>query len=186
MNLIIIIGAHAAGKMSVGKEIADRTTFKLFHNHMSIEMPLQIFDYGTSSFFRLANTIRNVVFEEAMSSDTNLIFTYICAFNHKEDVDYLNNLIHRFEDNGHNVYLLELFANVEERLKRNQTEYRITEKPSKRDIEWSNKDLLQGDKKYRMRSNDGELECKNYLFVDNTNLEPSEVAEKFINEFSLK
>lgn len=186
MNFIIVIGAHAVGKMSVGKEIAKKLDYKLFHNHMSIEMPLELFDFGTPSFFRLSKSIREIVFEEAMKSETDLIFTYICAFNYPEDVIYLNNLIHQFEEKGHTVYLLELYAEVEKRLTRNQTEYRLQEKPSKRDLEWSNQDLLSGETKYRMKSDAGEILSKNYLFIDNSNLTPEEVAKQFITTFKLK
>lgn len=37
MNLVIIIGAQAVGKMTVGDELSKITHLKLFYNHMSIE-----------------------------------------------------------------------------------------------------------------------------------------------------
>ena len=37
-TLVIIIGPHAVGKMTVGQELARITDLRLFHNHMSIEL----------------------------------------------------------------------------------------------------------------------------------------------------
>jgi hypothetical protein len=38
--------------MTVGQEIAKRTELKLFHNHMSIELIFQFFEFGTPQFQR--------------------------------------------------------------------------------------------------------------------------------------
>ena len=43
MKLLIIAGDAAVGKMTVGQEIAKRTGLRLFHNHMSIELVLEVF-----------------------------------------------------------------------------------------------------------------------------------------------
>ena len=37
MDLILIIGAGASGKMTVGQALMARTGYRLFHNHMMIE-----------------------------------------------------------------------------------------------------------------------------------------------------
>lgn len=44
MNLVIIFGPHAVGKMTVGQELAKLTGYKLFHNHMTIEVVAALFD----------------------------------------------------------------------------------------------------------------------------------------------
>ena len=36
-SLVLILGPHAVGKMTVGQELAKITELRLFHNHMSIE-----------------------------------------------------------------------------------------------------------------------------------------------------
>ena len=43
MDLIIIFGAGAVGKMTVGQELMKITDFRLFHNHMMIEPVIEIF-----------------------------------------------------------------------------------------------------------------------------------------------
>ncbi len=37
MRLIVIHGAAADGKLTVANEIAERTRFKVFHNHLTID-----------------------------------------------------------------------------------------------------------------------------------------------------
>ena len=41
-------------------------------------------------------------------------------------------------------------------------------------------------KKYRLNSNDGETICPNHIKINNTNLEPEEVAEQVISRFQLQ
>ena len=43
MKLVLIIGAGAVGKMSVGQELMKITNLRLFHNHMMIEPVVDIF-----------------------------------------------------------------------------------------------------------------------------------------------
>ena len=42
-TLVIILGPHAVGKMTVAQELKKITDLKLFHNHMSIEPVLEVF-----------------------------------------------------------------------------------------------------------------------------------------------
>ena len=39
MDFVIIFGPQAVGKMTVGEELAKKTRLKLFHNHMTIDLP---------------------------------------------------------------------------------------------------------------------------------------------------
>jgi hypothetical protein len=49
-TLLFIIGPPAVGKMTVGKGLSHRTGLPLFHNHLSIEAVLPVFDFGTEAF----------------------------------------------------------------------------------------------------------------------------------------
>ena len=44
--------------MTVGQAIAERTRLRLFHNHLSIELALRYFEYGTPAFHRISGSIR--------------------------------------------------------------------------------------------------------------------------------
>ena len=45
MKLVIIFGPHAVGKMTVGQALARITGLKVFHNHMTIDPLLALFDH---------------------------------------------------------------------------------------------------------------------------------------------
>ncbi len=65
MKLIFIYGAPAVGKLTVARELARLTGFKVFHNHLSIDCIEPIFDFGTPSFFKLIELIRVETVAEA-------------------------------------------------------------------------------------------------------------------------
>lgn len=151
--LVFIVGPPAVGKMTVGYELAKRTGIRLFHNHQSIELVLQYFPYGTPPFHRLVGELRRRIFEEVAASDLpGLIFTYVWAFDDPGEEPSVEAYAKVFRDRGHRVVFAELEATQEERLRRNETEFRLAEKPSKRNIEVSRQRLLADDARYQLNS----------------------------------
>ncbi|WP_433594860.1 AAA family ATPase [Lysinibacillus xylanilyticus] len=177
MKLVLIFGPQAVGKMTVGQELAKMTDLKLFHNHMTIDLVSHFFSYSTTEGKRLVNLFRQEIFEEVSKSNLyGLIFTFVWAFNMQEDWDYVDDIAKLFESRGGTVYFVELEADVVERLERNKSSNRLEHKPSKRDIEWSEKDLKSSMEKYRLNSLEGEINYANYLKINNTNLSAEKVA----------
>ena len=186
MKFIIITGPQAVGKMTVGQELVKITNLKLLHNHMTIEVLTKIFDYSRDSFRKLIEEFRIKIFEEfAKSEEEGIIFTTTWDFDNKEEWDRIYKYIQIFKDNNAEIYIIELEANLDERLKRNTTENRLLNKPSKRNLEWSEKDLLKSVEKYRFNSKENEIKEENYLRIDNTNLNANVVAEMIKNRFKL-
>lgn len=186
MHFVLIFGPQAVGKMTVGQELAKITDLKLFHNHMTIDLVGQFFDYGTKAGKRLVNLFRQEIFEEVANSDlAGMIFTYVWAFNLQEDWDYVQQVVQLFESKGGTVYYVELESDLEERLQRNTSTNRLEHKPSKRNIEWSEKDLLQSMDKYRLNSFEGEISFANYIKINNTNIRAEEVAKIVKETFQL-
>lgn len=180
MKLVIIIGNGAVGKMTVGQELTKITDLKLFHNHMSIEPVIEIFGKLNRN---VVNDFRESVFKNfAISDNYGLIFTYMWAFDCKEDWDYIYHLQEIFKDGE--IYYVELVSSQEIRLQRNRTENRLKHKASKRDIEISNKRITDADNKYRLESFDGEIPFKNYIKIDNSNLSAEEVARMIKERFN--
>lgn len=183
MKLVLIFGNGAVGKMTVGQELTKITDLRLFHNHMTIEPVLEVFGEFNSS---VIEKLRRTIFEEfAKSNKYGLIFTYMWAFDSKSDWDYISDVKRIFELYDTEFYHVELVASQEERLKRNVSENRLNNKASKRDIEASNKRILDCDQKYRLESYDGELSFEHYIKIDNTNLSAQEVAEIIKARFKL-
>ncbi|MWC27720.1 AAA family ATPase [Paenibacillus sp. MMS18-CY102] len=185
MKFVILFGPQAVGKMTVGRHLAETTGLKLFHNHMTIEMLSPIFDFGPETW-RLTDSIRMQVFEAvSRSSLDGLIFTYVWAFNVQSDSEYIDKICAIFESQGSEIYLVELEADLDERLERNKTPYRLEQKPSKRNLEWSEQDLLSSTEQYRLNSLEGEITRKNYLRINNTHLKPEETAALIKETFGL-
>ena len=187
MRLLFIFGAHAAGKMTVGQQVARLTPMKLFHNHMTIEPVIELFGAYNGA---VTERLRQVIFEEFAKTDNyGLIFTFIWAFDVPYDTDYVRRLTKLYQDAGARVDYVELIAPQEVRLVRNRTENRLKEKASKRDVALSERRMLDAEGKYRCVSEPGEivelLSCppQRYLRIDNTDLCPEEVAERIIRHF---
>ena len=187
-TLVIILGPHAVGKMTVGQELSKITDLRLFHNHMSIELTRKLFAHSEKEWSVLNETIRKTVFELFAKGDfPGLIFTYMCAFDMQSEFDYLQNVIDLFKSNGANCYVVELCADFEERLVRNKSENRLLHKESKRNLEWSEAEMRKTSEKYRLNSYDGEnLPFENYIKIDNTTLAPDEVAKMIQTHFEIE
>ena len=188
-TLVIILGPHAVGKMTVGQELAKITGLRLFHNHMSIELARKLFAPNEKEEFQSLNrAIRRKVFDLFATRDLpGLIFTYMCAFDVQEEFDYLMEVIELFKSNGANCYVVELCADFEERLVRNKSENRLLHKESKRNLEWSEAEMRKTSEKYRLNSYDGEiLPFENYIKIDNTTLAPDEVAKMIQTHFAIE
>ena len=183
MKLVFIIGSGAVGKMTVGQELSKITSLRLFHNHMTIEPVIEILGYYDGN---VVAELRESIFRAFAASDNaGMIFTYIWAFDHQEDWDYIEHVKEIFRPYGTEFYYVELIAPQEIRLARNATENRILNKPSKADIEASNARLMNEDANYRLISFDGEILFHNYMRIDNSELSAAETAKKIKEYFGL-
>ena len=184
-NLIVICGPQAVGKMTVAESIRDKIKYNLMMNHDSIEMSDKIFGFATPAQKEFNAIFREKAFELAVKHNVDLLFTYVCAFEMPEEREYLTRLADMFMANGGNFYFVELSAELETRLGRNMTPHRLEQKASKRDIEWSQANLLSDTQNHRLNSDVGEFWFGNHIKIDNTNLEPDEVADIVIEKFGL-
>ncbi|MBQ9341545.1 MAG: AAA family ATPase [Lachnospiraceae bacterium] len=184
-NLIVVCGPQAVGKMVVAESLRDKLKYNLMINHDSIEVSDRIFGFATPAQREFNELFREKAFELAVKHNVDLIFTYVTAFELQEERDYLTNLDKLFTDNGGNFYFVELSADLETRLKRNETPYRLERKASKKDLEWSRDNLLKDTENHRLNSDEGEVWFSNHLKIDNTNLQPDEVADKIIEAYGL-
>jgi hypothetical protein len=184
-TLVFIVGPPAVGKMTVGAALAARTGLKLFHNHRTIDLVLPFFAFGSPPFNRLLGEFRRRILEEVAASDLpGLIFTYVWAFDQPGDDAEVEAYSTIFKVRGGSVFYVELQAPQEVRLRRNETEFRLAEKPFKRDLVESRRQLVSLDR-YQLDSL-GRFDGRpDYLRIDNTDLAPEDVAEKIIRTFGL-
>ena len=181
MKLVLIVGDGAVGKMTVGQELMKITDLRLFHNHMTIEPVLEIFnDFNIDVILKL----RYLIFEEFVKTDLpGMIYTCMWAYDCQEDWEIMTKILGIFESAGAELYCVELTAPLDVRLKRNVTENRLKNKASKRDIDASNERLIRDDVNHRMESLPGEITSPNYIRIDNSNMSPKEAARLIKERF---
>ncbi|HEY3016334.1 MAG TPA: hypothetical protein VGJ41_14555 [Nocardioides sp.] len=189
MHLVMLFGPPAAGKMTVGAEIARLTGYKLFHNHLSIEPVLEIFDWGTPAFSRLTEQLRRGVIEEAVRSDLpGLIFTFVWALDLPEDHEYVARLLAPAFEAGCRVDFVELVADQATRLTREGTAYRLEHKRSKRDVDWCRAHLVEMDEQHRFQTHGEPLagSLAPHLVVDNSGTDAAATARVIVDQLGLR
>lgn len=193
MHFVCVYGPPAVGKMTVGRALCDLTGFKLFHNHMSVEPILEIFDFGTPAYRRLVGEIRRRVVEEAVTEGLpGLVFTYVWALEEEGDARLVSDLVDIVERGGGTVHFVELAAPLDVRRGRNVTELRREHKRTHRDADLSDR-ILHDLERYVLNSTDGQapeqaasvLARGDIVRIDNTHLSPDEVADQVAKELDL-
>lgn len=185
MKFILLFGPQAVGKMTVGQELEKRTALKLFHNHMTIELLEPYFSFSPE-MWRLSTMFRTEIFKAvADSHQEGLIFTYVWAFDQQEDWDFVEQISEIFESKGATVYFVELEAHIGERLARNKSPNRMEQKPTKRNVEWTEHELRETFENHRLRSHEGEIQRDHYIRINNTHLSAEEVAKTISEQFHL-
>ncbi len=196
MALIVLIGAQATGKMTVGKELEKRIDGKLLFNHQTIDLFANYLGYNHHTF-RLSDSTRKDLFEafvanKGQNTTNAIIFTVLVAFNQEGDIDFLKDIAAIFKNAEEEVYFIELVSDISVRLERNKHELRLQAKPSKRDLEFSENELLTSYEQHELESIGNQLADIfeplgiNCFKIDNTNLMPEVVSSMIIKKFDLK
>lgn len=185
-KFVLICGPQAVGKMTVGQELSKITDLKFMHNHETIDLPLKFFEFKSKQRQKLTDLFRFAIFEEVAKSNLEgMIFTLMWCFEMKEDFEFVEKIKNIFEKENGEFYVVELEAALSERIKRNKTENRLKNKPTKRNVKNSEEELVKSTKVHRLNSNLGEVKYKNHLRIDNTNISAEKVAKMIKEKFEL-
>ena len=174
MKLIIIHGPPAVGKLTVGTEIARRTGFKLFHNHLSIDYVKSVFEFGSPLFWRVIEGVRFPIIAEAALQNIDLIHTFCYGFG--VDDEHFARLISSAEDNGGEVHIVLLTCDDDKRRERiaNESRVRLGKLTNPDSVGRTEIDLTSP---YPGRET---------LILDTTRTSVEETAEKIIDHFGLQ
>ena len=113
MRLIFLHGLPGVGKLTVARELAKLTGFKVFHNHLAVDLVESVFDFGSLPFVELREEVWLAVFKRAVEANLNgLIFTF--AFDRSVRSDFIENTRELIESGGGEVLFVELRCSTEE------------------------------------------------------------------------
>ncbi|MFK7979668.1 MAG: AAA family ATPase [Saprospiraceae bacterium] len=78
MKLIIIYGPPASGKLTIANKVAEKTGYKLFHNHLTVDLLKNILKFGTKEFFEVNQRIKLAILEAAAKQGVDgIIYTFV-------------------------------------------------------------------------------------------------------------
>ena len=176
MKLLFIYGSPAVGKLTVANEIAARTDFRVFHNHLSIDCITPVFEFGSKSFFKLIDLIRVETVGEAARVGQNLIYTFCYA----KDLDdpHVEKITKAVEENGGAVCFVLLKAD------RDELNKRVTEESRQKMGKAKTVEMMN----YFHETYDlcSPVPDRESLIIDNTNLSPKAAARQIIEHFNLE
>ena len=184
-DLVVVIGPPASGKAAVGHALSQLTGFRFFHNHMTAEPVAALFGWGTAAYGEVASQVRLSLLGKALDEPDmpSIIFTFVWAFDLKQDCQFMAQLVELFRSKGNTVFFVELLASLRARIGREGTPLRLALKPAKRDVERARAFHLETDGKYRMNSANDFPYPESHLVLDTEALSPSEAALKVAQHF---
>ncbi len=175
MKLIFIYGSPAVGKLTVANEIAKLADFKVFHNHLSIDCIVPVFDFGTKPFAKLIEIIRVATVAEAARENVDLIYTFCYA----KDLDdaHVEKITNATEQNGGEVCFVLLKAD------RDELNKRVVEESRKKMGKAKTVEMMN----YFHETYDlfSPVPDRESLIIDNTNLSAETVARQIIEHYNL-
>ncbi|HKO99439.1 MAG TPA: AAA family ATPase [Pyrinomonadaceae bacterium] len=113
MKLIFLHGMPGVGKLTVARHLANLTGYKLFHNHLTVDLVSAVFEFGSPPFIELREKIWLEVFSKAAQSGIpGLIFTF--AFEKSVSDAFIDNARQVVKSNGGEVVFVKLVCSPEE------------------------------------------------------------------------
>jgi broad-specificity NMP kinase len=176
MNLMFIYGPPGVGKLTVAQELSNLTGYKLFHNHLTVDLVHAVFDFKTKPFVELREKIWMMVFQKAKEESVQgLIFTF--APEDSVPSHFIPDVIKLIEDEQDRVHFVELTCNPEELRKRivhpSRSKYAKGMSPDNVEKYYERDYLIPT------------LVHERKFTIDNTKLSPGETAIRIAKHYSL-
>ncbi|MBR9678865.1 MAG: AAA family ATPase [Nanoarchaeota archaeon] len=173
MKLVFLYGSPAVGKLTVAKELEKITDYKIFHNHVTLNL-VKEYVKKLSRVFRTSEKVRLVMFDSMAKEAEGLIFTY--CYSKPEDDWFVKEVINVLKKNKSEVCFVHLKTSKEELMKRVNNNSR-----KKYNKIRTRKKLDENLKKHKFV----EIGFVNNLVIDNTSVKAKDTALKIKKHFKL-
>lgn len=111
MTLIFLHGLPGVGKLTVARELTKLTGFRIFHNHLTVDLVESVFEFGSQPFVELREKVWLAVFSQAVATNLDgLIFTF--AFDRTVRSSFIADVGKVVEANGGEVLFVELRCSI--------------------------------------------------------------------------
>lgn len=113
MRLLFLYGRPAVGKLTIARAVAARTGARLFHNHLTVNLALSLYAFGSPGFVELREQIWSAVFSRAVADRLPLL---IFTFNPENTVPqrFVDELFAKITAAGGEVIPVEILAGEKE------------------------------------------------------------------------
>ena len=113
MRLIILCGPPGVGKFSVARELATRTGYRLFHNHLVVDLLESLFEFGSARFVELRERLwTDLLTQAAEDRVRGVVFTF--AFDKTLSPSFPSSLLEACRKQDIVVSIVELSCTQEE------------------------------------------------------------------------
>jgi hypothetical protein len=177
VKLIFLHGLPGVGKLTVARRLAEVTGFRIFHNHLTVDLVESVFEFGSAPFVELREKIWLDVFAQAVAAGlSGLVFTF--AYDRTVQGSFIENTRKIIESGGGEVLFVELKCSAEELEKR-------IEHPSRQKF-----GKLSSVGRFRELMEAGAFVDpgipRERLVVDTTDLSATDTADRIVRELGLK
>lgn len=177
MNLVFIHGLPGVGKLTVGLALETLTGYRVFHNHLTVDLVSSVFDFGTQPFRELREQIWLAVFRRALAEQLDgLVFTF--AFEKTVAEDFVPRVVEMVEGEGGRVMFVFLRCEAEAH------KGRIGEPSRVNYGKLTSFELFE-----ELSASETIFTCERIgrddLILDNTHLSPEEAARRIVEHFDL-
>jgi hypothetical protein len=178
MIVIVIHGAPAVGKLTVARELSKITGFAVLHNHLTIDLSVLLFPYGSPKFHELNRRLRFAILEAGVKEDVRGII-WTTGLPNLPEIRKTYHKLDRFikEHNGsvHYVHLVCDQGELDRRVLGNsRKEFRKL-----RSVKQLRKNMREVD------YSPGHLGSSS-IQIDNSRLSPKKAALQITRDFSLR
>jgi broad-specificity NMP kinase len=171
VELIFLYGAPGVGKLTVANAIATVNGYKVFHNHLTVDLAHALFEFGSDDFTRLTEKVRLEMLEEAAKANLpGVIFTFVYASG--EDNEFIQRVMDTLAPYGVTIKFVLLTCDTDILL------HRVTDETRSKFGKIRNpeflKTLLCG------RQFDRVVPHAPSLVIDTTNVSPTDAAAQIV------